>query len=64
MRRSILRDTVLLTLMQMLLDGLGLGVNIVLNARLGAESVGVLTLSASFFRLACMIAGGKVFLCV
>ena len=64
MRRSILRDTVLLTLMQMLLDGLGLGVNIVLNARLGAESVGVLTLSASFFRLACMIAGGNVFLCV
>lgn len=64
MRRSILKDTILLTLMQMLLDGLGLGVNVLVNARLGAESVGILTLSASFFRLACMIAGGNVFLCV
>ena len=64
MRRSILKDTVLLTLMQMLLDGLALGVNVLLNAKLGAEGIGVLTLAASFFRLACMIAGGNAFLCV
>lgn len=64
MRRSILQDTILLTLMQMLLDGLSLGVNILLNAKLGAESIGILTLAASFFRLACMIAGGNAFLCV
>ena len=64
MRRCILPDTILLTLMQMLLDGLGLGVNVLLNARLGAESIGIMTLAASFFRLACMIAGGNAFLCV
>ena len=64
MQRSILRDTILLTLMQMLFDGLGLWLNILLNAHLGAECVGMLTLSGSFFRLACTIAGGNVFLCV
>ena len=64
MRRSILKDTVLLTVMQMVLDGLSLGVNVLLNAKIGAEGIGVLTLAASFFRLACMIAGGNAFLCV
>lgn len=64
MRRSIIRDTVLLTVMQMTLDALSLGVNVLLTRELGAAGVGVLTLCASFFRLACMIGSGNVFLCV
>ena len=64
MHRSIVRDTILLTLMQMTLDGLTLGVNVLLNRQLGSEEIGILTLAASFFRLACMIAGGNAFLCV
>ncbi|MBR7040088.1 MAG: oligosaccharide flippase family protein [Oscillospiraceae bacterium] len=64
MRRNILRDTLLLTAIQMLLDGLSLLLNVVLTARLGTEAIGLLTLTGSFFRLAAMIAGGNVFLCV
>ena len=64
MHRSIVRDTILLTLMQMTLDGLTLVVNVLLNRQLGSEGIGILTLAASFFRLACMIAGGNAFLCV
>lgn len=64
MRRSIIRDTLLLTLMQMALDGLSLLVNVLLTRQIGGTGVGVLTLAASFFRLMCMIAGGNVFLCV
>lgn len=64
MQRSIVRDTVLLTVIQMLLDAGALGVNCLLTARFGAEGVGVLTLSASFFRLLCMIGSGNAFLCV
>ncbi len=63
MKRNILKDTVILTAIQMTLDGLGLLLNSFLTKQLGAEAVGVLTLTGSFFRLASMIAGGNVFLC-
>ena len=53
MRRSILKDTLLLTAMQMALDAAGIWVNVRLNRTLGTASVGVLTLSASVFRLIC-----------
>lgn len=64
MRRSIIRDTILLTVMQMTLDGLSLLVNVLLTRQIGGTGVGVLTLASSFFRLACMVASGNVFLCV
>ena len=64
MRRSIVKDTIILTAVQMLLDGAGLLVNVLLTRWLGASGVGVLTLTGAFFRLACMIAGGNAFLCV
>ncbi len=63
MRRNILKDTILLTVIQMLLDGLGLLLNAFMTRQLGSEAMGVLTLTGSFFRLASMIAGGNVFLC-
>ena len=64
MRRSILKDTLLLTAMQMALDAAGIWVNVRLNRTLGTASVGVLTLSASVFRLICTLGSGNAFLCV
>lgn len=63
MRRNILRDTVLLTVIQMLLDGLTLLLNVFMTNRLGTEAIGILTLTTSFFRLAAVTANGNVFLC-
>ncbi|MBR1528251.1 MAG: oligosaccharide flippase family protein [Oscillospiraceae bacterium] len=63
MKRNILKDTILLTVIQMTLDGLGLLLNAFMTKHLGSEAMGVLTLTGSFFRLASMIAGGNVFLC-
>ena len=63
MQRNMVRDTVLLTLIQMLLDGLALLLNVFLNAQLGAEAIGILTLTASLYRLASVTASGNVFLC-
>lgn len=63
MRRNILRDTILLTVSQMLLDGLALVVNVFLTNRLGTEAIGLLTLTTTFFRLAAVTANGNVFLC-
>ena len=63
MKRNILKDTILLTVIQMMLDGIGLLLNAFMTKHLGAEAIGVLTLTGSFFRLASMIASGNVFLC-
>ncbi len=63
MKRNILKDTVLLTAIQMALDGLGLLLNAFMARHLGSEAMGVLTLTGSFFRLASVIASGNVFLC-
>ena len=63
MKRNILRDTLLLTVIQMLLDGLSLVLNVFMTAKLGTEAIGILTLTATFFRLASVTASGNVFLC-
>ncbi|MDE7094825.1 MAG: oligosaccharide flippase family protein [Oscillospiraceae bacterium] len=63
MKRNIMKDTILLTVIQMSLDGLGLLLNAFMTRQLGTESMGVLTLTGSFFRLAAMTASGNVFLC-
>ena len=63
MKRNILKDTLLLTVIQMGLDGLALILNVFVTRQLGTESVGILTLTASFFRLACITASGNAFLC-
>ena len=63
MQRNILKDTLLLTIIQMLLDGLGLLLNIFMTKYLGTEAIGILTLTSSFFRLLAVIANGNVFLC-
>ncbi|MCR4644137.1 MAG: oligosaccharide flippase family protein [Oscillospiraceae bacterium] len=64
MKRNILKDTILLTVIQMTLDGLALVLNVFLTRRLGTEAIGILTLTASFFRLAALTSNGNAFLCV
>ncbi len=63
MKRNILKDTLLLTFIQLFLDGIGLLLNSFMTKHLGAEAIGIFTLTNSFFQLASMIAGGNVFLC-
>lgn len=64
MKRNILKDTILLTVIQMALDGASLLLNAYLAQHLGTEAIGILTLTASFFRLAALTANGNAFLCV
>ncbi len=63
MQRNIMKDTILLTIIQMALDGLGLLLNVFMTDSLGTEAIGVLSLTASFFSLASITASGNVFLC-
>ncbi len=64
MQRNIARDTLLLTVIQMLLDGTGLLLNAWMTGVLGTEAIGLLSLTGSFFGLASVMAGGNAFLCV
>ncbi len=63
MQRNIMKDTILLTLIQMTLDGLALLLNVFMTDALGTEAIGVLSLTGSFFSLASITASGNVFLC-
>lgn len=63
MQRNIMKDTILLTVIQMALDGLGLLLNVFMTNALGTEAIGVLSLTGSFFSLASVTASGNVFLC-
>ncbi len=63
MRRNIAKDTLLLTIIQMLLDGIALLLNVFMTNTLGTESIGILSLTGSFFALSAITASGNVFLC-
>ncbi len=63
MRRNIVKDTLLLTVIQMALDGLSLLLNVYMTGALGTEAIGILSLTGSFFGLSSVIASGNVFLC-
>ncbi len=63
MQRNIMKDTILLTVIQMTLDGLALLLNVFMTNALGTEAIGVLSLTGSFFSLASVTASGNVFLC-
>ncbi len=49
MQRNIMKDTILLTVIQMTLDGLALLLNVFMTDALGTEAIGVLSLTGSFF---------------
>ncbi len=63
MQRNIMKDTILLTIIQMALDGIALLLNAFLTRSLGSAAIGVLSLTGSFFSLSATIASGNVFLC-
>lgn len=62
-KSKILRDTILLTAMQLLLDTSTLVLNAFITRRLGAEAIGILTLMGSFLGLAGILSNGNAFLC-
>lgn len=61
-QRSIARDTLLLSFVQLFLQGLSLLVNIFLTKRIGSASVGVISLIGSFFGLMSVLSSGNSFL--
>ncbi len=63
MQRNIAKDTLLLTAIQMILDGLALLLNVFMTDALGTEAIGIFSLTGSFFSLASITASGNVFLC-
>lgn len=55
-------DTVKLTIVYFILQGLGLILNIMISNRLGASSVGIMTLIFSFFGFIMVLANGNIFI--
>lgn len=62
-KSKIIRDTVLLTVMQLFLDTAALLLNVFITRSLGTSAMGILTLTGSFLGLASVISNGNAFLC-
>lgn len=62
-KNKIVRDTVMLTVMQLFLDTAGLMLNSFITRRLGASAMGILSLTGSFLVLAGTVSNGNAFLC-
>ncbi len=63
-RSKIMRDTAMLTAMQLFLDTAALLLNVFITKQLGASAIGILTLMGSFLNLAGIISNGNAFLCM
>ena len=59
---ALFKETTLLSIFSISLQGLGLLLNVFLTRRLGASSVGALTLMGSFYGLAAVLSGGGGFI--
>ena len=62
-KSKIVRDTVLLTAMQLFLDTGALLLNVFITKKLGASAIGILSLMGSFLGLAGILSNGNAFLC-
>ena len=62
-RSRLLRDTVILTVMQLFLDTAALMLNVFITKQLGTSAVGILSLMGSFLGLAGILSNGNAFLC-
>jgi len=62
-KNKIIRDTILLTVMQLFLDTAALGLNVFITRSLGASAMGVVALTGSFLMLAGILSNGNAFLC-
>ncbi len=63
MKNRIVKDTVLLTIMQLILDSAALFLNGFITRQLGASAIGIFSLMGSFLGLAGIISNGNAFLC-
>lgn len=62
-KSKIVRDTVMLTIMQLFLDSAALLLNVFITKRLGTSAIGVISLTGSFLALAGTVSNGNAFLC-
>ncbi len=62
-KNRLIKDTILLTFMQLFLDTASLLLNVFITKQLGAEAIGILTLTGSFLGLAGILSNGNAFLC-
>lgn len=63
MKHSIAKDTVYMTIVDFILQGISLLVNIFLTRKLGEQTVGVISLVMSFYSTFVVISNGNTFLC-
>lgn len=62
-RNRIIKDTAILTVMQLILDTASLLLNVTITKRLGSSAMGIVSLTGSFMVLAGMVSNGNAFLC-
>lgn len=62
-KNKIVRDTALLTVMQLFLDTAALMLNVFITEKLGASAIGILSLMGSFLGLAGILSNGNAYLC-
>ena len=62
-KSKIIRDTALLTFMQLALDSAALLLNVFITRRMGASAIGIFSLMGSFLGLAGILSNGNAFLC-
>lgn len=62
-KNKIIRDTIMLTFMQLILDSASLLLNGFITRKLGASAMGIFTLMGAFIGLAGIVSNGNAFLC-
>ena len=62
-RNKMLKDTIMLSVMQLMLDSSALFLNSFITSHLGASAIGILSLMGSFLALAGILSNGNAFLC-
>lgn len=64
MKSRMIRDTALLTLMQLALDSAALLLNVFITREIGTSAIGIFSLMGSFLGLAGILSNGNAFLCM
>ena len=62
-KNKMIRDTALLTLMQLSLDSAALLLNVFITRKMGASAIGIFSLMGSFLGFAGILSNGNAFLC-
>ena len=62
-KSKMIRDTAILTVMQLFLDSAALLLNVFITKQLGSSAIGILSLMGSFLGLAGILSNGNAFLC-